>query len=63
MALVCLSQINSKAGGHHVYNHTYKVKEELDCFLKPKNNFSENTIILKSNKILTEHFAEPLAEK
>ena len=63
MALVCSSQVKSKAGGHHAYNHTYKVKEELDCFYKPKNNFSENKIILKSNKILTEHVAKPLAEK
>ena len=36
---------------------------KVDCFLKRNMNYSENTIILKSNKILVRHVAEPLAEK
>ena len=63
MALVCLNHVKLKAGSHHVYNHSYKVKEEVDCFLKHNMSYSENTIILKSNEILVRHVTGPLAEK
>ena len=52
MALACLGQVKSRVKGHHVYDHNYKVNEELECFLEPDNKYSKNAIIVKSNDIV-----------
>ena len=63
MALACLGQVKSRVKGHHVYDHNYKVNEDLECFLEPDNKYSKNTIIVKSYDIVVGHVPEALSGK
>ena len=63
MALACLGQVKSRVKGYHVYDHNYKVNEKLECFVEPENEYSKNTIIVKSKDIVVGHVPEALAEK
>ena len=55
MALACLGKVKSRVKGHHVYDHNYKVNEELECFLELDNKYSKNAIIVKSKDIVVGH--------
>ena len=63
MALACHTVLTSRIKEHHTYNHDYFVGEELICELKFTNNYSYNSIEVKSkNKGVTvDHVPEVLA--
>ena len=64
MANICLAKISSRVKGHHVYNHDYKVGEELSCVLEPKNAYSKNAIAVKekNKEKVVGHILEPLTK-
>ena len=64
MALMCVAKITSRVKGHHVYQYSYKVGEDLLCEIEASNYHSNNAIsVINKNKEVVGHVPVALATK
>ena len=48
MALVILAKVSSRIKGHHVYNYTYTIGEQITAEMEDDNVFNRNAIVIFS---------------